>query len=183
MKTNVCIDAFNLYYGSLRNTPYKWLDLLKFCQVSFPKNQIHRIRYFTARVKSRPDDPSKPNRQQAYLRALETIPNLSIHYGHYLESTIRMPLARPPARGSKTVEVLKSEEKGSDVNLATFLLLDAFDRDFEAAIVISNDSDLAVPIRHARSKFNKSSGAIHPIHPKGGRGDAWLNCVYYPNFL
>ena len=27
MRTRVYVDAFNLYYGALRGTPYKWLDL------------------------------------------------------------------------------------------------------------------------------------------------------------
>ena len=54
-----------------------------------------------------------------------------------------------PATGAKTVQVMKSEEKGSDVNIASYLLVDAFDDDYEAAVVVSNDSDLAEPIRRA----------------------------------
>ena len=65
------------------------------------------------------------------------------------EKPTRMPLHPPPATGPKTVQVMKSEEKGSDVNLATYLLVDAFDDDYEAAVVVSNDSDLAEPIRRA----------------------------------
>jgi hypothetical protein len=52
------------------------------------------------------------------------------------------------------VRVLKSEEKGSDVNLATLLLVDAFDKDFEQAVVVSNDSDLVLPIQLVQQKFN-----------------------------
>jgi len=54
--TNVYVDAFNLYYGSLRGTAYKWLDLRRFCELTFPppRNQITTVRYFTARVKARP---------------------------------------------------------------------------------------------------------------------------------
>ena len=60
MKTNVYIDGFNLYYGCLKGTPHKWLDLASFCQASFPppRNQINRIRYFTAHVNARPTIPS-----------------------------------------------------------------------------------------------------------------------------
>ena len=58
-----------------------------------------------------------------------------------MTTTTRMPLAQQPAFGPKTVEVIKTEEKGSDVNLATYLLVDAFRRDAEAFVVISNDSD------------------------------------------
>jgi hypothetical protein len=49
------------------------------------------------------------------MRALETIPSLSIHYGHYLTHVTRMPLANPRRGGARTVEVVKTEEKGSDV--------------------------------------------------------------------
>jgi hypothetical protein len=80
---NVYIDGFNLYYGCLRRTPYKWLDLGKLCETLLTDNEIHRIRYFTARIEARPDDPDAPNRQDAYLRALRSVPNLTIHYGHF----------------------------------------------------------------------------------------------------
>jgi hypothetical protein len=69
--TNVYVDGFNLYYGSLRGTSYKWLDLGSLCNKLLPDNQIHRIRYFTARVKAWPDNPGAPDRQQAYLAGLD----------------------------------------------------------------------------------------------------------------
>jgi len=167
MRTNVYIDGFNLYYGCLKGTPYKWLDLAAFCQASFPppRNHINRIRYFTAHVNARPNDPHQPIRQQTFLRALRTIPHLSVHLGSYLEKPTRMPLHPPPATGPKTVEVMKSEEKGSDVNIACYLLVDAFDDDYEAAVVISNDSDLAEPIRLVRKKFHKPVIVLHPCGP------------------
>jgi uncharacterized LabA/DUF88 family protein len=73
-----------------------------------------------------------------------------------------MLLHPPPATGPKTVQVMKSEEKGSDVNLASYLLVDAFDDDYEAAVVVSNDSDLAEPIRLVRQKFRKKVLVLHP---------------------
>jgi hypothetical protein len=105
MRTNVYIDGFNLYYGCLKGTTHKWLDLAAFCQASFPppRNQINRIRYFTAHVNARPNDPQQPLRQQTFLRALRTIPHLSVHLGSYLEKPTRMPLHPPPATGPKTV--------------------------------------------------------------------------------
>jgi len=168
MKTNVYIDGFNLYYGCLKGTPHKWLDLAAFCQASFPptRNQINRIRYFTAHVNARPNNPQQRVLQQTYLRALRTNPELTIHLGSYLEKPTRMPLHPPPATGPKTVQVMKSEEKGSDVNLASYLLVDAFDDDYEAAVVVSNDSDLAEPIRLVRQKFRKKVLVLHPC----GRG-------------
>ena len=139
MITNIYIDGFNLYYGCLRGTPYRWLDLDALCHRLFPQDTIHRIRYFTARVSGRGSDPQAPLRQQFYLRALETIPHLTVHLGHFLTHPTRMPLAHPRPGGSQTVEVIKTEEKGSDVNLASYLLLDGFRNDFETAVVVSND--------------------------------------------
>jgi uncharacterized LabA/DUF88 family protein len=171
MATNVYVDAFNLYYGSLKGTPYRWLDLGALCARLLPKDRINRIRYFTATVSARPDNPDAPQRQQVYLRALETIPGLSIHYGHYLTHVTRMPLAKPPQRGARTVEVVKTEEKGSDVNLATYLLLDAFQRDCKVAVVISNDSDLKLPIEIAQTDLGIRVGVVNP-HPPARRSRA-----------
>ena len=96
MRTNVYIDGFNLYYGSLRGSSHKWLDLGAFCDKLLPHNDVQRIRYFTARIIPKPDDPQAPTRQGAYLRAIATIPRVSIHYGHFLQNPTRMPLANPP---------------------------------------------------------------------------------------
>lgn len=92
----------------------------------FPRNQINRIRYFTATVDARPPDLQQPVRQQTYLRALHAIPNLSVHLGTFRTRRVRMTLVRSPSPGPKTADVSKTEEKGSDVNLASYLLLDAF---------------------------------------------------------
>jgi hypothetical protein len=83
VKTNIYVDGFNFYYGAVKGTSYKWLDFAALCAKLFPRNQINRIRYFTALVDARPDDLQQPVRQQTYLRALETIPNLSVHYGQF----------------------------------------------------------------------------------------------------
>lgn len=84
MSTNVYIDGFNLYYGVLKGTAHRWLDLEKMCQVYLPGHTINRIRYFTAKVTPTPNDPDIGNRQQVYLRALRTLPSVSIHEGHFL---------------------------------------------------------------------------------------------------
>ena len=158
-RTNVYVDGFNLYYGALRRTPYKWLDVARLASLLLPARcHVHRIRYYTARVSGRPGNPSAPRRQEIYLRALRTIPDLTIAYGHFLASEVSMPLARPHPGGPTTVRVIKTEEKGSDVNLASQLLLDAFRGDCEVAFVISNDSDLLEPIRIVRREFGLQVG-------------------------
>lgn len=171
MITNVYVDAFNLYYGALKDTRYKWLDLGTLCAHLLPKDQIHRIRYFTARVSARPPDLQQPQRQNAYLRALRTIPYLTIHFGHFLTNPARMPLAHPRPGGPYMVDVIKTEEKGSDVNLATYLLLDSFHKDAQAAVVISNDSDLKEPLAVAQDTFGLTVGIVNP-HPPDRRSRA-----------
>ena len=91
-----------------------------------PQHAISKIKYFTARVSARPGDPGQPSRQQTFLRALRTLPEVEIIYGHFLSTETHMPLAGCPPSAQKYVKVLKTEENGSDVNLATHLLRDGF---------------------------------------------------------
>ena len=163
MITNVYIDGFNLYYRALRPNPqYRWLDLAKLSQALLPGHQINRIRYFTAVVDQRPGDPQQQIRQQAYLRALQTIPNLSIHYGQFKTRNQWRPLARPIRGFGSSVLVKNTEEKGTDVNLATYLIMDGYDGGYEQALIISNDSDLALPIGMVRDKLRLPVGVVNP---------------------
>lgn len=159
MKTFVYIDGFNLYYA-IRRTPYKWLDLSKLCNYLLPNDQVLKINYYTARVKARANDPQQRNRQRTYLRALRTIPHLEIVYGRFLSHPVRMPLADDL---DSKVRVLKTEEKGSDVNLGIDLAFDGFNKLYEKAVVISNDSDLVRPIRRVRDELGFPIGIINPF--------------------
>ncbi len=167
MKTIVYVDGFNLYYGAVKGTPYKWLNILKLCQLLLPKNQITQIKYFTALVTGRANDPDQPNRQLLYLRALRTIPNLEIIYGHFLEHEIMMPAANPLPGGSKYVRVIKTEEKGSDVNIAAHMIHDGHHGRYQVAVIISNDSDLVEPVKIVSQELKLPVGVLNPIpkHP------------------
>ena len=161
--TNVYVDGFNLYYGCVKGTPYKWLNIAELCRLSLPSHyQIHRIRYFTALVKPRPSDPQQDVRQRTYIRALRTLANFSVHYGEFLQSNVRMHLVHPPVKGPATAFVVMTEEKGSDVNLATYLLMDAYEGDFEAAVVVTDDSDLAEPINIVRRHLKHHVTVLSP---------------------
>lgn len=159
MKTNIYIDGFNLYYGCVKNTPYHWLNVATMCQLLLPSDEILQIKYFTALVTPRPNDPEQPIRQQLFLRALQTIPNIEIIYGTFLSHEIKMPLA-PPDSGY--VKVIKTEEKGSDVNIATHLLADGFRDKYELAVLVSNDSDLLEPIKFVTRELGKPVGLLNP---------------------
>lgn len=108
MRTNVYVDAFNLYYSCLKQTPYRWLDLQRLSTLMLPTHNIQRVRYFTALVHERPEKP------------------------------------------------------GQNVNLATYLLADGFRNDYEAAVIISNDSDLLEPIRLVRDELRRVVGILNP---------------------
>lgn len=160
---NAYIDGFNFYYGCLKRTPYKWLDFSTLCRHLLPKHfALGTIKYFTARIAGQPNDPDAPTRQNTYLRALATVPHIQIVYGHFLRHPVWMPLAAPPATGPRFAQVIKTEEKGSDVNLATHLLLDAFTRACDGALVLSNDSDLLMPIQIARHRFRLRIVLVSP---------------------
>jgi hypothetical protein len=133
--THVYIDGFNLYFGAVRNTPYKWLDVQKLCQLKLPGHNIQCIKYFTANVTNRPNDPNQSRRQQIYFRALKTLPNIKIILGRFATKPRKLPI-----NGSnplKFVWVDYTEEKGSDVNLASHLLLDGFQKNYECAVIVS----------------------------------------------
>ena len=171
MTTNIYVDGFNLYYGSVRKFPqFKWLDIANLCRRLLPSHQINRIRYFTSRVSASPNNSQGTVRQDLYLRALRTLPNLHIHFGRFASREVTMPRAPltylPGQHRPETVRVLKTEEKRSDVNLASYLLLDCFDDDYDNAVVLSNDSDLTLPIEIVSSRFGKSVGMINPHRRK-----------------
>jgi hypothetical protein len=169
---NIYVDGFNLYYGCLKDTSYRWLDIAALCQKLVPQNPINQVHYFTAKIRARPGDPDAPRRQATYLRALEATGSLRIHLGHFQSSRARLPLADPPADGGpRTALVVKTEEKGSDVNLATWLLLDAFKRSSDIAVVLSNDSDLEAPIRAMIEDLNVPVGLVNPHRAKSRSRD------------
>jgi len=168
MRTIVYVDGFNLYYGAVKGTPYKWLDIPKMCSLLLPKNEITQIKYFTARVSGRPDDPGQPTRQQIFLRALRTNPAVSIIYGSFLTNESFMPLANSPVWKRRYAKVIKTEEKGSDVNIATHLLCDGFRHQFECAVLVTNDSDLREPVRVIRRELGLRVGVLNP-HPHPSR--------------
>ena len=67
MRTRIYVDAFNLYYGALRGTDFKWLDLDALCRnLLKPTNRIEHIHSCTARVSARDGDHGQPQRHELY---------------------------------------------------------------------------------------------------------------------
>lgn len=158
MRVLVYVDGFNLYYRGLKNTPYKWLNLEALSREFIRGDEaLVGIKYFTADVSPRSGDPEAHVRQQVYLRALRTIPELSMYKGRFLPKTKTRPLVSNPMR---YVEVHDTEEKGSDVNLASHLLNDAHLDRFDTAFVVSQDTDLCEPLRMVNKDLGKTIGVI-----------------------
>lgn len=159
VRANVYVDGFSLYSAALRRTPYKWLDLRKLSKLLLPNDRIRRIRYFTAIPIFEWNDVPQGQRLQAYVRALETLRGVTVHYG-----TCRAESGSLPVPGSRTERefVIARRAKGSDVNLATMLLADGFRGDYEVAVVVSSDSDLALPMRIVRRQLQLPVGLLKP---------------------
>lgn len=165
-RVTIYVDGFNLYYGLLKPNPaLKWLDLSALGGALRPGDLV-TVRYFTAKVRPLPD-PQTQMRQRLYLKALETLPNVVVHYGRFSANQVRMALVDRKPGQSGTALVWKTEEKGSDVNIATRLLLDGHDGLYDEAVVISGDSDLVEPIREANARF----GPVHVLNPRDVHSD------------
>lgn len=114
MRVWAYVDGFNLYYGAVKGTAFKWLNPLELARQVLPAGIfIERVKYFTARV-SGAVDPDAPKRQHAYLSALRTVPEIEIHYGRFLSKTIWRPITNFPVADaqihSPTVVVLPAGE-------------------------------------------------------------------------
>lgn len=164
LRTIVYIDGFNFYYGTIRGTPWKWLDLQTFFgKLLAPRNQLVGIKYFTAKIQPTSRDPDAHTRQDAYLRALSAhCPLVQLHYGHFLRHPVWMECVTPPP---PRAQVYRTEEKGSDVNLAIHLLNDAWQDAYDCAVVVSNDSDLAEALRLVKLLPAKLIGLVTPGAP------------------
>ena len=137
----VYVDGLNLYYGL--NSPgwrqYHWLDLRRLAErLLRPGQRLEMVRYFTARFQHRAEYPYRHISQDTYLKALATLPDLTIQYGHHMSKT------RTCRNCKASWETF--EEKMTDVNIAIALLRDAMQDAFDIAIIISADSDLIGPI-------------------------------------
>jgi uncharacterized LabA/DUF88 family protein len=171
------VDGFNLYYGAFgrergwASGPYKWLDVAALAAHVWPAlSPIAKTRYFTALVKAPPNDPQMSGRQQTYLRALRAA-GADVHLGTFKlrRKTVKLlglPSQLPPYTASIVLsaeaEIGKYDEKGSDVNLATYLVRDAAKGECTRAIVVSNDSDLVEPLRVVRADFGVDVYLINP---------------------
>ena len=177
IRFNAYFDGFNLYKGTMERRPeFKWLDLISYSRSLNPAGELQKVYYFTARVKNRYPDDSANERQHSYLRVLEHS-GVEIIPGKFhksekwkrlvsqeRENTIQPILRKAFGLTKRIIDeswakthpdvpkalVYQFEEKGSDVNLASYLLRDCYSGSLDEAFIITGDSDLVSPIRFAR---------------------------------
>lgn len=151
------IDGFNFYFG-LRDSgmhAHMWVDPVALVESLLRQAQrLERVKYFTSRISGgRASDPphdrarreAKRVRQATYLDALATRQRLELHYGHFLE--------KPERCLSCKAQWMRSEEKKTDVLIASHMLSDVFSNECDDLMLISGDSDLVPPISMIRSRF------------------------------
>lgn len=181
LRAYVYMDGFNLYHGcfdNLQTRPhwrlYRWLDLRLLSNALASEYSPHgncrvdHIRYFTALIDPGHNTSPRRIRQEIYLRALETLPDLTIHRGRFAiykrnwllaDPTVRTPTPLIP---EQTTWVMTPEEKGSDVNLAAHLVMDGCQGRYDVAIIVTNDSDLAEPIRMVKNDLGLRTIIVNP---------------------
>lgn len=168
---------------------WRWLDLRLLTLAMLGKQgtwetpSSTRVIYCTARIDAT-SNPSGAEDQDVYLKALLESGSVDrIEFGHYVSRVKYAPLARPDRRGRPIlvtpewpVKVQRGgvnaedvnfmvchahrEEKGSDVNLASHFLLDVLGCTVDAAVIVSNDSDLRSPVQEARKRV--PVGMVNP---------------------
>jgi len=196
---------------------WRWLDVrtLLVSQLR-PGATLERVVYCTAVIDAA-TNASGYHDQDIYLRALQAAKSVDlIEYGTYVARVKQAPLAvrastqngRPDlvhpqwpivvqdADGNPVndavfmVSYAHREEKGSDVNVACHLLVDVLSGAVDAAIVVSNDSDLKFPIRYARTRVpvgvinpsdNYTAGALRG-KPDDGVGSHWWGTLTADQF-
>lgn len=170
----VYVDAFNLYYGALQGTEFKWLDLEMLFDRLLPEFQVQRIYYFTAQLqaKANPRDPGAPMRQKTYLNALSTLRRVKVVFGNFMVHPSSAPRRRKARifgiRLPKTwsfgqgVKIWKVEEKGSDVSLGTRMTLDAARGAADIYVMVTSDSDLAPTVEMIQKETGAKLAHIPP---------------------
>lgn len=145
-RTIIYVDGFNFYYGALRGTPFKWLDLQRYFQLLRPGDQILHVRYFTALVHG----PTRPN-QVSYLRALSTLPLVAVVLGKFKNKSVPCRNVACTYAGNRFFPM--PEEKRTDVNIAVHMLDDAYQNHCDNFVLVSGDSDLVPVVKMLKTRF------------------------------
>lgn len=154
----VYIDGFNLYHGlkQKHGKKYMWLNIEEFSRNITPAHaSLHKTKYFTSRLRGSSTAPEKLQRQAQFLRAVQSLhPRVLTIEGTYQSFQSHCKhcnnLIHCPYCGSPHV---KPNEKKTDVNIATSMLVDAFEDNCDIQILVSGDSDYEFTLMELRRLF------------------------------
>jgi len=152
IRIHVYVDGFNLYYGAVKDTPYRWLDLQRFFALLRPHDDVRVIHYFTALIEG-----PHASHQETYLRALATLPKINVVLGRFKPKSVKCQVAACEHKGSRIFRM--PEEKQTDVLIAVTMIRDAYENACEGFVLVSGDTDL-VPAVKAVKSISKESKAI-----------------------
>lgn len=171
MKTTIYIDGYNLYYGLVKNTQYKWLDLhgllSEVVKIQNPQSQVVSIKYFTAPVItkfSRHLEKSQQSQNHYHNALCVNSKNCIEIINGYFDVDVSSPVIhKKPIDLRSRVKTWKLEEKQTDVNIALEMYRDATHGIVEQQILVSSDSDLIPALRYIGKDFeNMILGLILP---------------------
>lgn len=171
MRVGAYVDGLNVYYGGRdlcgRNASgWRWFDLAALAERMIARNAdwtangatLHRLVYCTALVRGE-IDPDGRRHQEAYLAALDADHRITIELGYFVLRDVPGYAREDGVLFTRKVP----EEKGSDVNVASRLLIDIHTGVIDAAVLLSNDGDLRLPAQHARTRVPTGT-----VNPRGG---------------
>lgn len=181
LRTRVYIDGYNLYYGCLKGSSHKWLDLLAlFEKQILPSSGLSgktsallplSIKFFTAKILAKAAKASDSVSSQArYHTALRKLYDgrIELIEGYYsiIESRAKIVDAAAPAtwpRDCHEILVWKLEEKQSDVNLALHAYHDAITGQVDQVVIVTNDTDIAPALKLIRAHTGVTIGLVVPV--------------------
>jgi uncharacterized LabA/DUF88 family protein len=178
VKTAVYIDGYNLYYGRLRGSPFKWLDVVKLFEDLLIQRdqheQLEKVNLFTAPALANfaTHGAASVEAQSAYHRALKTLhgAHFDTVYGTHSfdKNGALLPVFVAGQKYDRTnrTRVWKLEEKKTDVNLAICMCRDAAKGLYDRIILVSNDSDAEPALQAIRQDFpHIMIGVVLPAWP------------------
>ncbi len=184
MKTRIYIDGYNLYYGCLKGTSFKWLDVLSLFELHIlpsitamvsgqrlePVLDSLAIKFFTASILERVAKANDSVQcQEHYHAALKKYQSgrLEIIKGYYSLTTTNAKMvdtSRPktPPRDCAETTIWKLEEKQSDVNLALHAVTDVLLDGIEHVVIVTNDTDIAPAVNMLKCRTGATVGVVIP---------------------
>lgn len=186
LRTRIYIDGYNFYYGCLKGTPYKWLDLLPLFEdhilpsvmvrdaIAHPRQSrlldTPSIKFFTAKILENvaraPDSVSSQARYHTALRKLHGA-RIELIEGYYALNKMKVRVVDPGVphrvpRDCQEIQAWKVEEKQSDVNLALHAYHDALTSSVDQVVIVTNDTDIAPALKMIRDHTRVCIGLVVP---------------------